>query len=373
MFDDFTGLPGGMALPLDERDWLIALDAIRGVGWQTIHRLVTATDSLQELADWTEEQYRSIGIRADVARTIVEHLRDGFVESWKKQRAGWPYHVITVLDDDYPRLLREIHQPPWVLYGLGNRDWLNRVAIGMVGTRTPTSYGRMAAFKLARQLAEQGLVVISGLARGIDTEAHKGALQASGGTIAVLGCGIDVVYPPENKLLYQTIAERGLVLSEYPPGTPVHAGLFPRRNRLISGLSHGVVVVEAARRSGALITADFALEQSRDVFAVPGPIYQTQSSGTNRLIRDGAKIVTGVEDILEEYPWAVSAPAASPAVDLTREETEVLTHIPAVGIHIDELKKMTRKEWNVLYPILMQLQLKKVIRQLPGAYFVRCQ
>lgn len=360
-------------MPLDERDWLIALDAVQGVGWRTIQRLVQATSSLKELADWPVEQFRALGIRSNIAMAIQEKMRPDCVREWKERRQEWPYFVITVLDADYPRLLRDIHQPPWVLYGLGHRQLLQSPAIGMVGTRNPTSYGRMAAFKLARQLSEHGLTVVSGLARGIDTEAHKGALQGSGGTIAVLGCGIDTIYPPENKTLYGLIAEKGLLLSEYPPGTPVHAGLFPQRNRLISGLSHGVVVVEAGQHSGALITADFALEQSRDVFAVPGPIFQAQSVGTNRLIREGAKIVTGVEDILEEYPWAVQAPAGQPLIELTPEESQVLDHIDAVGTHIDVLKKMTGKAWNELYPILMQLQLKKVVRQLPGAYFVRCR
>mgnify|MGYP001370608293 CR=1 FL=1 len=361
-----------IGLPLAERDWLIALDAVQGVGWKTIQRLVEGTESLNELAEWTVEKYVSIGIRSDVALVLREKLTVDFINEVKQRRKRWPYCVITVFDEDYPRLLREIHQPPWVLYGLGDVRLLQSPSIGMVGTRKPTSYGRMAAFRLARELTEYGFTVISGMARGIDTEAHKGALQAGGGTIAVLGCGIDVVYPPENKKLYETIAEKGLVLSEYPPGTPVHAGLFPQRNRIISGLAYGVVVVEAPIRSGALITADFALEQSRDVFAVPGPIYQIQSSGTNRLIRDGAKIVTDVEDILAEYPEHARANSQK-TVDLPPEEAKVLSHIGYAGIHIDELKKLTGLEWKALYPVLMQLQLKKMIRQLPGAYFIRCE
>lgn len=357
---------------LEERDWLIALNAVEGVGWRTIQRLVEATETLTELSCWPLEKFAAAGIRSDTAAVIRARMQAECVEELKKRRQVWPYQVITVLDEDYPPLLREIHQPPWVLYCLGNVRLLQTPAIGMVGTRKPTSYGRMAAFRLARELAERGFTVVSGMARGIDTEAHKGALQANGGTVAVLGCGIDIVYPPENKKLYETIAEKGLILSEYPPGTPVHAGLFPQRNRIISGLSKGVVVVEAPVRSGALITADFALEQSRDVFAVPGPIYQAQSGGTNRLIREGAKIVTDVEDILAEYPEYVRTAPGKVDLDLSPEEADVLSHISYAGIHIDQLKKATGKDWATLYPVLVKLQLKNVIRQLPGAYFIRC-
>ncbi len=359
-------------MQLAERDWLIALDAVKGVGWQTIHRLVQATTSLQELSRWSLENYRSVGIRRQTAEAIKEMMAATWVLRYKKQRASWPYHVLTVLDEHYPDLLRKIHQPPWVLYGIGRLELLQGSAIGIVGTRHPTSYGRMAAYKLARELAEHSWTVVSGMARGIDSEAHKGALQAKGGTIAVLGCGIDHIYPPENKWLYEEIAKKGLILSEYPPGTPVHAGLFPQRNRLISGLSLGIVVVEAASRSGALITADFALEQSRDVFAVPGPIYHAQSSGTNQLIKEGAKIVTGVHDILEEYSFLDIAAKSSHAVRLNAEEQRLLEKIGYAGTHIDELKKITGADWTDLYPMLMRLQMKKVIRQMPGSYFIRC-
>lgn len=366
------GKKGVILMQLEERDWLIALDAVKGAGWQTIHRLVQATASLKELSEWSLEQFQAIGIRRKTAEALQQAMAESWVLLQKKRRASWPYRVLTVFDAHYPELLRQIHQPPWVLYAMGRLDLLQGPCISMVGTRTPTSYGRMVAYKLARELAEHGWVVVSGMARGIDSEAHKGALQSQGGTIAVLGCGIDQIYPPENKWLYEEIAQKGLVLSEYPPGTPVHAGLFPQRNRLISGLSLGTVVVEAASRSGALITADFALEQSREVFAVPGPIYNVQSSGTNQLIKEGAKMVTGVHDILEEYAFAGKPSSASHAARLTAEENRLLSHIGYAGVHIDELKKITGQEWATLYPMLMQLQVKKVIRQLPGSYYIRC-
>ena len=201
--------------------------------------------------------------------------------------------------------MKEIAQPPWVLYIKGMSPSFPTACLAVVGTRQPTNYGRRVARKMAAEIASRGWVVVSGMAAGIDSEAHRGALEADGKTVAVLGTGVDVVYPRHLRSLYAELVEKGAVCSEMPPGTAPHPGLFPRRNRIISGLSVGTLVVEAAERSGALITADFSMEQGREVFAVPGPVTSEKSAGTNRLIQQGAKCVTGVQDILEEFPSLV--------------------------------------------------------------------
>ncbi len=205
-------------------------------------------------------------------------------------------------DDEYPPILREIARPPLALFARGT-SVPDAERIAVVGSRHASPYGRRVSEELAMGLAARGVTVVSGAARGVDSAAHTGALR-SGRTVAVLGCGIDVVYPPENAKLLDEIAESGVVLSEYPPGTRPVAAFFPQRNRIISGLSRGTLVVEAAERSGSLITAEFALSEGRDVFAVPGGIYSDTSRGCHRLIQQGAKLVTSAADVLDEYPWA---------------------------------------------------------------------
>ena len=209
---------------------------------------------------------------------------------------------INFSSDKYPKQLREIYNPPKRIYAIGNIEILNKVGIAIVGSRKATEYGKKVAFRLSKDLSERDIVIISGLAKGIDSYAHIGSLNVQNGkTIAVLGSGIKVIYPKENiELARQILRKGGCIISEYPPDDTPNKSNFPERNRIISGLSKGVVIVEASEKSGALITADFALEQGREVFAVPGNIYSTTSVGTNKLIQQGAKLVMAVEDILSE-------------------------------------------------------------------------
>lgn len=209
---------------------------------------------------------------------------------------------INFSSDKYPKQLREIYNPPKRIYAIGNIEILNKVGIAIVGSRKATEYGKKVAFRLSKDLSERDIVTISGLAKGIDSHAHIGSLNVQNGkTIAVLGSGIKVIYPKENiELARQIVRKGGCIISEYPPDDTPNKSNFPERNRIISGLSKGVVIVEASEKSGALITADFALEQGREVFAVPGNIYSTTSVGTNKLIQQGAKLVMAVEDILSE-------------------------------------------------------------------------
>jgi DNA processing protein len=281
-------------------------------------------------------------------------------------------HVITLIDDDYPPLLKEIPDPPLALHFRGDRTLLARTSIAMVGSRRASPYGVNVAAHLARQLVSAGVVIVSGLARGIDAAAHCAALDGGGTTIAVLGTGIDVVYPRSNLRLYRRIAEHGLILSEFPPGSPPRPEHFPIRNRLISGISDGTVIVEATRRSGSLITARMAAEQNRDVFAVPGSIFSAGSEGTHRLVQYGAKLVHDANDVLEELPGylraAQTTAEAGPDSPL-REVLAVLTREEA--LHVDMLAEKLGQTTGAVAESLLQLELGGWIRALPGARYVR--
>ena len=312
--------------------------------------------------------------------------------------------VIDISDADYPKGLREIYDPPIALYYRGKYK-LSEFSIAVVGSRRTTNYGAFSAKKLSYELAMRGVQIISGLARGIDSIAHEGCLDAGGKTAAVLGCGPDCIYPPENARLYDCILKSGgLILSEYPPGTPPLQYNFPARNRIISGISSGVLVVEAAKRSGSLITAGFALEQGREVFAVPGNIDCAYSRGTNQLIQDGAKMVLEVEDILEEFDYRVEAYIRNDKIDkkiqnasstmgsminiksnkvnvnpeaktyrgLSTQEIRIIKIIQKGIHHIDEIIQRSNIPAGDINNILFMLEMKGVINQLPGKLFEMC-
>ena len=282
--------------------------------------------------------------------------------------------LLTYWDADYPSLLRNIPDPPALLYGRGTRHFGEALAI--VGSRVPSPTGRAAAEALAHDVAAQGLTVVSGLARGVDAAAHRGALAANGLTIAVLGCGIDRVYPSENARLQAQISERGTLLSEYPPGSEPLPGHFPGRNRIISGLSRGTLVIEAAIDSGSLITAELALEQGREVFAVPGSIDRSTSAGTNRLIKEGAHPVTGATDLFDVL-WpdrSGRVPAAQSnrfAAALDEPARSVWSALGAQPRHVDELAGALGLTAGELSVTLLHLELQGGVEQLPGARFVR--
>lgn len=362
----------------NDRIVLFGLHELKGIGWKTIERLVASVSGvLTRLLDAEPVDLVGFGLKPNVAVAICEKLNEDYIGErlalYERKRIS----IVTEFDSDYPPLLRETAQPPWVLYVRGNLRIGELPAIAMVGTRNPTAYGRKIAFELGRDLSQNGVCVVSGLARGIDSCAHRGALTRNGGTVAVLGCAPDTVYPVENASLFAEIVEKGLIVSEYPLGTPPQPGLFPQRNRIIAGLSLGTVVVEAAARSGSLITADQALEQSRDVFAVPGPVTSPQSSGTLELIRQGAKLVSGVEHILEEYRGlAPAAPArresrVPPDLSVSADERRVLDLLSAAPVTFDELHALTGFEFGHLHSVLLNLILIKKIEPLPGSSYLR--
>jgi DNA processing protein len=284
--------------------------------------------------------------------------------------------IIAYDDPLYPPLLKNIHGPPVVLYVRGNPEVLNCKGIGMVGSRAATHYGKSIAEKMANSLAGQGFTIISGMALGIDTAAHKGALAAEGGTIAVLGCGLDIIYPPGNHRLYKDIAASGAVVSEYPLGTIPENFRFPARNRIISGLSLGVVVVEAANRSGSLITASLALEQGREVFAVPGRIDSVKSAGTHTLLQQGAKLVHSVNDIVEEFLYtevqgnktdtAKEKKQKDFSAQLNSEETALLACLEVYPRTIDEIVRESGFSPKKTNELLLFLELKGIVQLLPG-------
>lgn len=273
----------------------------------------------------------------------------------------------------YPDLLRNIYDPPAILYLRGQLPSTNKF-IAMVGARRATPYGLQIAEKLAGELAMQEVCVVSGMARGIDSAAHRGVLAKKGQTIAVLGCGVDVVYPPENKKLKEQIENNGAVISEYPLGTQPLPVYFPLRNRIISGLSQGTMVVEAAEKSGSLITVDQALEQGREVFAVPGNITSALSKGPHKLIKQGAKIVDNINDILEEFGWLPDEEnqAGQRAVNaqLTLEENLLYSHMSFEPIHIESLINVTEMPSAQVSSLLVFMELKGLVKKLPGQYYV---
>ncbi len=332
------------------------------------------------------------GITPEIARGIAawETLVDLPAERARMAEAG--IEVLTAQSEAYPSLLRTIHDPPIVLYVWGELKPTDSQAIGVVGSRQSSFYGLETAKKLSYQLAYAGLTVISGLARGIDTAAHQGALAAQGRTVAVLGCGLSQIYPPENFALAERIADgSGAVISEFPMGVTPDRTTFPMRNRIISGCSLGVVVIEAGLKSGALISAGQAADQGRTVFAVPGPIDRPSSQGTNRLIQQGAKLVMDSADILEEItglpgfsapapdvsppaPAAEPSPLTSPFVSspgLSPAEASVLAAVERDETPIDLIISKCGLPTAVVSSTLFALELKKLVKQLPGKHYVR--
>ena len=282
--------------------------------------------------------------------------------------------IITFDSKNYPSLLKEISSPPVILYYKGEipvEKWKN---IGIVGTRTPSPYGKLIAEKLSTELSSRGITIVSGMARGIDTHAHKGAIEGGGKTIAVLGSGLLRPYPPENKYLMEKIISHGAVISEYPLHTPPWRFNFPRRNRIISGLSVGVIVVEARRKSGALITASLSLEQGREVFAIPGKINSPLSEGTHYLIHEGGKLIRNWEDVWEEFSHIWGKPHKeedkSTKENLSQEAGKILKVIKNEPLHIDEISQTVGIPSSKIYIYLMELSLKGRIKELPGKFYV---
>ncbi|MFA5809463.1 MAG: DNA-processing protein DprA [Thermoleophilia bacterium] len=331
--------------------------------WSCPDRLLAGLLKLPAAETWRIEAFR----RSFSAGQMFEELRRKDVT------------LVTLGEEGYPPCLAEIHDPPLAIFFKGSTDrldeFMRQPRLAIVGARRASLYGIDAATALAGGLSRHGVCVISGMAFGIDSAAHRGALESRGGTIAVLGCGPDVVYPVTNRLLYASLLESGLVISEYPPGTRPRPWRFPARNRIISGLSRGVVVVEAKEKSGALITADFALDQGRDVFAVPGSIFSDLSIGPNRLVRGGATIVTGAGDILEEYGMELESTQEKSVretpQDLEENEKLVLKATSERPRHQDELAARSGVDGASTAAALVSLEIRGLLKFEQGHGFRR--
>ena len=349
------------------------LQMIPGIGSAQIKKLMDFFDSGEAVWKSSQEQLRVSGCLDRKGLQAFEAFRrqptiDAQVLAKKWERSG--IKLCTLQEEQYPMLLKSIYNPPAVLFYRGELELSTR-SIAVVGSRHPSAYGCSAAADIAEELAKQSVVVVSGAARGIDTAAHRGALRA-GHTIAVLGCGIDYAYPPENKMLLQEIAANGAVISEYPPGTVPQPGFFPARNRIISGLAQGTVVVEAAEKSGALITAEMALNEGRDVFAVHGSIYSSQSVGCNRLIQQGAKLICSAADVMEEYPWQQRDCLRTDKLCLSAEEAAVYALLsPEQAVTLDEIICKLRSDVSNIAFILLQMQLRGLITEYAPRQYIR--
>ena len=350
-----------------------------GIGPVLFRQLVTHFGTPgRALQASAEELCHLPGIDARRAGAIRRAARTPLATGWQARLRRLPAAVQTYQDRAYPRRLLSIYDYPPVLFLRGTVRPADELAVAVVGSRKASPYGLRITRRLTAELVRRGVTVVSGLARGIDTEAHRTALECGGRTVAVLGSGIDVIYPRENRSLADRIAGRGAVVSEFAPGTAPEPGFFPRRNRIISGLSLGVVIVEARRRSGALITARYAADQGREVYAVPGPVDQPGSAGPHGLIQDGAKLVTCVEDILEEVPQLSRAgrktgerTGGRPDPELTAVERRLMEALTGDPTTVDDLIGRLQWEPSKLLAVLFSLEVKGLVRQLAGKRFLR--
>ncbi|HEU5439759.1 MAG TPA: DNA-processing protein DprA [Ktedonobacterales bacterium] len=354
--------------------WL-ALNRIKGIGPARFRLLLDAFGTAEGAWRGSVAGWQAAGLDSRTASAFEQQRRKIVPEAELERLVRLRIGVVRIVDEGYPRLLREIALPPPLIYVRGRLlpedDW----ALGIVGTRRATAYGRQVTERLAGELAAQRITIVSGLARGIDTYAHTAALNAPGRTIAVLGCGPDLVYPPENAKLAARIVESGVIVTEFAPGTQPEAGNFPARNRLISGLSLGVLVTECPDDSGALITCRFAAEQGRDVFAVPGNITSRASAGANRLLQDGAAVVLAANDILEALnlhmaPQQIELAQALPENDA---EARVLAQLTTIGeaLHADELVRATELPAATVAGTLVMLELKGLVRLIGPMTYVK--
>lgn len=283
-------------------------------------------------------------------------------------------NIVTVWDNEYPPLLKKIFDPPLLLYTRGNFTEQDNYSIAIVGTRVPTNYGRIQCEKIASELSQQGITIVSGLARGIDSIAHQTIVRNNGRTIAVIGSGLDVIYPPENKKLYTEILEKGMVISEFSPGTKPDAQNFPQRNRIISGLSLGTIIIETGTKGGALQTASLALDQNREIFAVPGNLGIKQSEGTNLLIQKGeAKLIRNYKDVLEELELKlqpmITEPIQKQIPNLNLFEEKIVNSLKEKELHIDDISSLTEIPVSDCLVNLLTLEFKGIVKQLPGKVF----
>lgn len=358
---------------------LILLNTVEGLGFKKLEKLLSIFQDTSRILEAKKSDLLAVGgIDKSLAEGIT-NLDKGELSGELRIMDKIGARAVSIFSDGYPENLKTIYSPPILLYIKGEIRLEDADAVAVVGTRRPSHYGMSTCEKLANQLASRGITVISGLARGIDTTAHRGAIK-SGRTIAVLGSALNYMYPPENKKLAEEICEKGALVSEFPMDTPPYKFNFPRRNRLICGLSLGVLVVEASERSGSLITANFALDENRELFAVPGQAGSARSAGSNNLLRQGAKLVEDVDDIIIEieaslkYRDAHKKKAAQPKTIsnsiLNEEEKKIRSFLSYEPLYIDELARKSNMSAGKVSSLLLTLEFKNIIKELPGKNFI---
>lgn len=360
---------------MDDIKYLLALHSINGLGPIRLKAILDYFGNPE--AAWKAEtkEFLQIGIPQNVVKLLIEARKsldpEKYLESIKKSGISW----VTIFDEKYPKLLKEIYDPPTVLYYKGEILPQDGKAIAVVGTRKVTGYGRLVTEKLTKELVEFGLTIVSGLARGVDTEAHKTAILSNGRTLAVLGGGLKNIFPPENTdLARKIISGYGAVISEFPPDHPSLPGNFPARNRVISGLSKGVLVTEAAEDSGSLITARCALDQGREVFAVPGPITSELSKGPSFLIKQGAKLITEAGEILEELgidKYQVSSIKYKGEDKLTDIEKKILGYLENESKHVDEICRTLNLSAAQVSASLIKMEIQGIVKNLGGGNYLK--
>ncbi|MDF7809328.1 DNA-processing protein DprA [Pontiellaceae bacterium B12219] len=354
----------------------IVLNMIEGLGPVSVRRLIDCLGSPKAILEADREALmKARGVGEKLALKIITQRDSIDPEAEIDKAADCGARIITLIDDEYPEALKAIHDPPLVLYIKGHFLPEDGKSLGIVGSRATSHYGLSVADRLAFQLGQTGFTVVSGLARGTDTAAHRGALKSKGRTIAVLGGAIDCLYPPENAELAEQISKQGAVISEYPMGRQADRMTFPYRNRIISGLSMGVLLIESDIKGGSMHTADAAIEQGRTVFALPGRIDTPGAKGPHLLIKNGAKLVQSLDDILEEYEFLISpselevpepAPSARPDVPLTDQESKIVDVLWQEPADVDSLARAVGLKSHELSGLLLGLEMKRVIKTLPG-------
>ncbi|MEA5079703.1 MAG: DNA-processing protein DprA [Anaerolineaceae bacterium] len=357
---------------MEEKAYWVGFNLVRGVGAVRVRNLLDHFGKLEIAWDAPAGALISAGLPARVVENFLVVRKQVNLDVVMKRVADSGVQVITWDDDAYPRRLKEIDQPPPLLFVRGSINVEDDWAVSVVGTRRVTPYGRQVASEIARYLAQNGVTVVSGLARGVDAIAHQTAMQAGGRTLAILGSGVDTIYPPEHRKLAEDISKQGAVISDYPLGTQPESRNFPPRNRIIAGLSLATIVVEAGETSGALITAEFAVNQGRDVFAVPGSILTPQSEGTNRLIEQGARPLLRMSEILEslKLEQIPLKQASRKAIAASPEENRLLSCLTQDPRHIDEICAISGLPIQAVSATLTMMELKGLVTQVGGMNYV---
>lgn len=365
-----TAVENRMENPLGP--YWIGFNLAKGIGPARLRGLLDAFGDVKTAWEASMSDLRAAGLGKVTTERLVQLRSSIDIHAlWDQYRANG-ITILTWDDETYPKRLLETHQPPPVLYMRGALDPNDHWAISIVGTRRVTQYGKQVTAQITRHLAQNGITIVSGLARGVDAIAHQTALDAGGRTLGVLGCGVDVIYPPEHRRIAEDMLAQGALISDFAPGTPPDGPNFPARNRIISGLTQAVIVVEAGKRSGALITAEFALEQGREVFAVPGPITAPQSKGTNRLIKNGAHPLLDPSDVLEflDLTRVTAQREARSLLPMTSLEEKLAESIADESLHVDEISIKTNIPIAQVTSTLTMMELKGMVQQVGSMRYI---